>query len=57
LDIILEVFLMARAFIWIGGMRLLTESFVGAEAEAEEQEAAHEARRAAKREAKLSEQD
>jgi uncharacterized membrane protein YbhN (UPF0104 family) len=56
-NIILGILLMAWAFGWTGGKRLVSESYEGAKDKAAEQKAAHEERRAAKREAKLSEQE
>jgi uncharacterized membrane protein YbhN (UPF0104 family) len=56
-NIILGIVLMAWAFGWTGGKRLVSESYVGAKEKAAEQKAAHAERKAAKREAKLSEQD
>ena len=56
-NIILGIVLMAWAFGWTGGKRLVTDSYAGAKEKAAEQKAAHEERKAAKREAKLSEQE
>jgi len=56
-NIILGIVLMAWAFGWTGGRLLVTESYAGAKEKAAEQKASHEARKAAKREAKLSEQE
>ena len=56
-NIIFAIVLMAWAFGWTGGKRLVSESYEGAKEKAAEQKAAHEARKEAKREAKLSEQD
>ena len=56
-NIILGIVLMVWAFGWSGGKRLVSESYGGAKEKAAEQKAAHEERKAAKREAKLSEQE
>jgi hypothetical protein len=48
---------MAWAFGWTGGKRLVSESYEGAKEKAAEQKVAHEERKTAKREAKLSEQE
>jgi hypothetical protein len=56
-NIIFGIVLMAWAFGWTGGKRLVSESYEGAKDKTAEQKAAHAERKAAKREAKLSEQD
>jgi len=56
-NIILGIVLMAWAFGWTGGKRLVSDSYEGAKEKAAEQKAAHEERKAAKRGAKLSEQE
>ena len=56
-NIILGIVLMAWAFGWTGGKRLVSDSYEGAKEKAAEQKAAHAERKAAKREAKLSEQE
>ncbi|MET0564368.1 MAG: hypothetical protein ABW114_13115, partial [Gaiellaceae bacterium] len=56
-NIIFGIVLMAWAFGWSGGKRLVSESYEGAKEKTAEQKAAHAERKAAKREAKLSEQD
>ena len=56
-NIIFAIVMMAWAFGWSGGRKLVGESYEGAKEKAAEQKAARAARKEAKREAKLSEQD
>ncbi|MFL5921140.1 MAG: lysylphosphatidylglycerol synthase domain-containing protein [Gaiellaceae bacterium] len=56
-NIIFGIVMLVWAFGWSGGRLLVSDSYEGAKEKAAEQKAAHGARRAAKREAKLSEQE
>jgi hypothetical protein len=54
-NIIFGIILLVWAFGWSGGKELVGQSYKDAKEKAAEQKAAHEARKAAKREAKAAE--